>query len=355
MWDVLAIAPTDDPKVIRRAYAARLKQIDPDRDRAGFARLRQALDWALAGAKPPPRRVPQEEPAREPTPAGDTEPMAEVEVEPALRVRQDMHTFPAPPPPALLRTPAPAAPVVAEERANERALLIGLESALQRRDARDASQLYCRAAATGALPFGDTERMLARLFTVALEDPTFDGEALRGLVKGLGWDRPELDSAAVSPVRKRIAACLAAEDWYDALVTTADRKTWRIPRYQARVARLMLKRVRGWGLFRINRPALQVRLDEYMRHEFRLPDRIDPAWVATLKRRMRRREIIASVLLTLFVGNLLLQGIVVVIVAMFKEGLSFAMLPFVALAAFLIWVLKHLVKSFVRVWRGRPA
>jgi hypothetical protein len=356
MWDVLAIAPTDDPKVIRRAYAARLRQIDPDRDRAGFARLRQALEWALAGARQPPRRAPQEESAREPAPAGDTEPMAVVEVAQALRARQDVPTFPVPlPPPVLPRTPAPAAPVVAEERANERALLIDLESALQRRDARVASQLYCRAAATGALPLGETERMLARLFTVALEDPTFDGEALRGLVQRLGWDRLELDSVAVSPVRKRIAACLAAEDWYDALVTTADRKTWRIPRYQARVARLMLKRVRGWGLFRINRPALQVRLDEYTRHELWVPDRIDPAWVATLKRRMRRREIIGSVLLTLFVGHLLLQGIVGVIAVMFKEGLSFATLPFVAIVAFLIWILKHLVKSFLRVWRRRPA
>ena len=53
--------------------------------------------------------------------------------------------------------------------------------------------------------------------------------------------------------------------------------------------------------------------------------------------------------------QLLLQGIVVVVAAMFKEGLSFATLPFAALAAFLIWVLKHLVISFMRVWRGRPA
>jgi hypothetical protein len=48
MWDVLAIAPTDDAKAIRRAYAARLREIDPDREREAFARLRAALEWALA-------------------------------------------------------------------------------------------------------------------------------------------------------------------------------------------------------------------------------------------------------------------------------------------------------------------
>ena len=127
MWDVLAIAPTDDPKVIRRAYATRLRQIDPDRDRAGFARLRQALEWALAGAKQPPRRLPQEEPAREPAPAGDTEPMAVVEVAEALQPRDDIRVFPSNQPPAMLQSPVPPVPAAVEERA----LLIGLESALQ--------------------------------------------------------------------------------------------------------------------------------------------------------------------------------------------------------------------------------
>jgi hypothetical protein len=355
MWDVLAIAPTDDPKVIRRAYAARLRQIDPDRDRAGFARLRQALEWALAGARPPPRRVAQEEPAREPAPAGDTEPMAAVEVAQALQPRHDAHVFPPSQPPAVLQSPVLAAPVTAEERANERAVLIGLESALQRRDARDASQLYCRAAATGALALGDTERTLARLFTVALEDSTFEGKAFRGLVKSFGWDRPELDSAAVSAIRQQVATRLAAEDWYDALVTTADRKTWRIPRFQARAARLMLKRIRGWGLFRINRPALQVRFDEYTRHESWVRDRIDPAWVTTLKRRMRRRELVAGAILPLFLAGLLLDAAIVLvggIIGLFEhDESSLGILLLIPVCAVLAWLIKLLLQHFIGMWR----
>src|SRR5712671_4877875 len=51
MWDELAIDPTHDPKTIRRAYATRLKTIDPDRDLQAFTRLRAALDQALTEAE----------------------------------------------------------------------------------------------------------------------------------------------------------------------------------------------------------------------------------------------------------------------------------------------------------------
>lgn len=50
MWDELGISRCDDPKAISRAYAARLKKLDPDSDPAGFARLRGALEAALAEA-----------------------------------------------------------------------------------------------------------------------------------------------------------------------------------------------------------------------------------------------------------------------------------------------------------------
>ena len=57
MWDELGIAPCDDPKAIRRAYAARLKKLDPDRDPNGFARLRDAYEWALKRAGAEERRI----------------------------------------------------------------------------------------------------------------------------------------------------------------------------------------------------------------------------------------------------------------------------------------------------------
>src|SRR6202035_1471609 len=57
MWDELGIAPCDEAKAIRRAYAARLKKLDPDRDPEAFARLRRALEWALNGAGDAPPRA----------------------------------------------------------------------------------------------------------------------------------------------------------------------------------------------------------------------------------------------------------------------------------------------------------
>ncbi|MDO7833695.1 hypothetical protein Q4610_01430 [Sphingobium sp. HBC34] len=47
-WRLLGIAATQDRKAIRSAYAARLRAIDPDADRDGFAALRTARDLALA-------------------------------------------------------------------------------------------------------------------------------------------------------------------------------------------------------------------------------------------------------------------------------------------------------------------
>lgn len=46
-WAQLGIEPTGDRKAIRSAYAARLKEIDPDEDVAGFADLQEARAEAL--------------------------------------------------------------------------------------------------------------------------------------------------------------------------------------------------------------------------------------------------------------------------------------------------------------------
>lgn len=48
LWQELGIAPTQDRAQIRRAYAARLKQVHPEDDPEGFQHLRSAYERALA-------------------------------------------------------------------------------------------------------------------------------------------------------------------------------------------------------------------------------------------------------------------------------------------------------------------
>lgn len=349
MWEVLGIAPTDDPKAIRRAYAARLKQIDPDRDREGFGRLRRALEWGLA------RAARAAQPVVEPRPVDPPHDLAApVEI---LREALDRDTDARVAP--LDRAPRGGPRRVSsamDETAPDRSLLVDLEAALQRRDAHAAARCYVRASATGALPLGDAERMLARLFTVALADTRFGPADFRSLAKTLGWDRPELDSAVVSHVRQRVFARLAAEDWYDNLLAAADR-TRRVPRRRRRVVRLLLRRIRGWALFRIDRPTLQALLDEYAHYEAWLHDRIDPAWVGTLKRRMRRRELFAHASLVLFLGAMLLDSVIVFVggaTGLLNGDSSIGFLVILPIAGVLIWFIKLLLRGLVEVWRRPP-
>jgi hypothetical protein len=369
MWAVLAIDPTDDPKAIRRAYAARLKQIDPDRERETFVQLREALEWALARARhpapsrPPPSVVSQDADQQEEAPPPVVTDLAparqDVEASPA-RSPAALHKLPATPPPpipppaASPPPPPPALPALAQERANERAVLIGLDTALQRGDAREAWRLYVRAAAIGALPLGGTDRMLARLFTVALDDPTFDGVAFRELARSLGWDRTDLGSPAVADVRQRVDLRLSAEAWYDKLVTIAHGISVQT-RPQAQAARLLLGRVRGRGLIGISRPTLRQLLDQLEPHAMWLRDRIPASRVAILERSYRRREIIAAALGAACVGFLLLQAIVVLIRAAASRELNPA--GGVALAGFILflaWGFWRVVKNLVRRWGDRP-
>jgi hypothetical protein len=247
-------------------------------------------------------------------------------------------------------------PLVPVARASERGLLIDLESALQQGRAREAAEFFMRAAATGALPLGQSERMLARLFTVALGDRDFDGSAFRDLAKSFGWERPELDSELVADVRQRVTARLAAEDWYDALVAMANGARWWRGRRKSRIARLMLRRIRGWGLLRVDREALRATLDAFKPHEAWLRERIPPGWVTTLERRMRRRELIASGWWILVLGFFLLDAAWAVIGGMLglvKDESTAAILIMIAVMAFLAWGLGAFVKYFIGMWR-RP-
>jgi hypothetical protein len=107
-WKELDLAPTNDLRAIKRAYAQRLKQTRPEDDAAGFQRLRAAYEAALAHAErrqgaarprhlslntPPPAPVGSDpRPGDEPTPTPPPRPVVEERFD-APRTAE-----PAPPP-----------------------------------------------------------------------------------------------------------------------------------------------------------------------------------------------------------------------------------------------------------------
>jgi uncharacterized membrane protein len=109
---------------------------------------------------------------------------------------------------------------------------------------------------------------------------------------------------------------------------------------------------------RIHRPALRITLDTLKPHEIWLRDRIPPEWVATLERRLRRRELIASGAWAIFLGFLLLDAAVVVgggALGLTKDdSTSAGGLILVAFMAVLVWLLRGVVKEFIGVWRSPP-
>jgi len=288
MWDELGIAPCVDRKAIRRAYAARLKKLDPDRDPKGFARLRDAYEWALRRAGEDDRWRSSDMPPdfSEPTATRSSKSRAESARRPDRQ---------------------PPAPAIDHDDIRDQALLVALDAALRRGDGNAATVLYYRAAATGALSLESARNVTERVLAVAVDDLTLGTAAFRHLTKTVGVSTRQLRAPIASEIHQRAIARLHAEDWYDELVVKAKPRWGREARRQARIARLLLGRTGRYWNPDVDPSALKSRLEQCKIHAVWLGDRINSAWISRLEWRQRRGRTFGLACYSLFVLALLIQ------------------------------------------------
>jgi hypothetical protein len=232
VWAELGIAPTADPASIRKAYAARLRDIDQDRDAPAFMALRDAFTQAL-------------------------------------RLTQS-----APPPVFLPPEPkAPPDPAALQDEARITALLRQFAAAELAGAPQGAWVAYKQLHALGAgdAPAGGSPGISAlalRMATLAANDPDTPTADVNRILQELGLDAMALDRfKALRPVAVLIALCnrrLAADLWLTALETRAKGNAWTRHRSGIEVARFMLgRRKRAFGL---HAATLNRELDRFEQH-----------------------------------------------------------------------------------------
>ena len=293
IWDELGIPPARDAKAIRRAYAARLKRLDPDSDPAAFQRLRQAYEAALEqAARPVPAMVTDNAPDIElETEAADEHwPEAEEDARPMPMplplIPRYAKLRPPPPKPQAPRRRATIAPIDARDalQAEAKPLIEKLEQAMTDFDATRAVQIFDEAMAKGLLPLAPDVALVTRLSKLALYDQALAPETFCRLMRQFGWHaagggrgEPSLASA--------ILARLEAEGWYRNLVAEAAGRG-----QQARVARMLLGRNSRYLYYLAKPKLLRQQIAQYDRHKFWLSSRFDAKRMDSLRRNQAPKE-----------------------------------------------------------------
>jgi hypothetical protein len=321
MWQELGIARTKDAKAIRRAYAARLRAIDPDADPAAFQRLRNAYDNALAYSAVPQRKPrpatatvpPEAQPetvAVVDAPAGDDDDEDDYD---DSWDEDDAKPQREPPPP---REPT-------EEERDSARLYAEISDAVQAGDSRKAMGLLTSALARGYIGIHARDSALAQIMPAVIADKTLSASEYLEMLRISGWGARTRRYDWEPPVRRSALARGEAEAWYVNLQRIAARRNWawseagqsawfaRI--FEGRAARMLLQGGQFMRLTKTGAEPLQRLLDQYRHHAVWLETRVDP-------RLARRAEMIVKVekglrtvrtILLIVLGGLFALGIAV--------------------------------------------
>jgi hypothetical protein len=289
MWETLGIAATGDSAAIRRAYVARLRSIDVERDPAAFIRLREAYENALAAAAR--GDVWDDEPAED---AGDDtfwedDPESEpadaepVDVKPAERQSIVLRTDD--------REAAPRPLDRAEELEDEPDPDIAIDEALAGAGVPAAWRLFEHYMATGAVRLNEQADLVWKLVNAALHDTAPGAEAtFRSILATVDAARAGREDD-LAELRSEIAARRAAETWRDELERSARKRALGAKRFPVRGARVVLGEKSRYGQNRAQFDAIQKLLGEYRPHERWLALRLGGERLAALEQQLQRDRV----------------------------------------------------------------
>jgi TPR repeat protein len=323
-WSLLRIAPTADRGEIRKAYAARLKEVRPEESPGEFQALRAAYEAAMAWATAQGRRVEDlpELPLRQPEP--ESIPVDVVKPEGADS------------------SSATVRPLV-----DEAAKTAGpIQAALVRGDVREAARVLRAAIAAHRLSIAQEIDFADRLAEALLADRTLPGEDWLAIIREFDWyGQTVVGADRHARIRRELASRVDAELWFAELQRTAHGVGFGSPVPAVWAARLMLGRG-PLRLARVLRPErnLGQRITQWDAHRRWIGDRFDPTRIEALRALCRRP---ASQLARFAVSI----GIVIAIgLRNVEPTLSGTILGLgsLALLALLLW--KHGVKGFFTVW-----
>jgi len=262
-WDELGISPTGEAAAIRRAYAIRLKQIRPDDDPAGFARLRAAYEAALTYVQRPGEAE-----------LAGTAPRSSREAAPMSQPAADLS-------PGTERLPSPT-------EADSAALIVS--EALARRDITAAAEVLEAARTSSTLPLEWEMALTDRLLAILVTDRSLPGSLVLDVATRFGWrGEPESDVGDV-PLLRGLQARIAAERWLESLQTEARSLRLYFGSQPAVAARLLL----GRGRFTLSwilppEPPLGHILAEYHLHQRWIAASFDSTRIAAVERMAKRR------------------------------------------------------------------